>query len=111
MRRVLGLVAVTVSFLSIGAVPAVAGGPNNVVIADATGAPGTSVTRSSVLAQPTGTNELTSANIARAESHDCFGCRAVPAAFQAVFANRRPQGVTPPNVATAVNLNCTGCDT
>src|SRR5919202_2703688 len=110
MRRVLGLVAVTVSFLSIGAVPAVAGGPNNVVIADATGAPGTAVTRSSVLAQPTGTNELTSANIARAESHDCFGCRAVAAAFEAVFATGRPPAVAPANVAAAINLNCTASD-
>jgi hypothetical protein len=111
MRRVLGLVAATLSFLSIGAVPAVAGGPNNVVIAEATGPAVTSVTRSSVLAQPTGTDELTSANIARAESHDCFGCRAVAVALQAVFATGRPQVVTPANVAAAINLSCTGCDT
>ena len=111
MRRVLAVAVATLSLLSIGAVPAVAGGPDNVVIAEATGAPGTAVTRSSVLAQPTGTNELTSANVARAESHDCFGCRAVAVAFEAVFATGRPSVVTPANVATAVNLNCTGCDT
>jgi putative peptide zinc metalloprotease protein len=111
MRRVLAVVVATVSFLSAGAVPAVAGGPNNVVISDATGASGTSVTHSSVMARSTGTDELTSSNTASAESHDCFGCRAVAVAFQAVFATGRPNVVTPANIAAAVNLNCTGCDT
>jgi hypothetical protein len=110
MRRVLAVVGATLSLLTAGAGPAVAGGPNNVVIADATGAAGTSVTRSSVLAQSTGTDELTSANIARAESHECFGCRTVAVAFQAVFATGRPQVVAPANVAEAINLNCTGCE-
>ena len=111
MRRVLAVAVATLSLLSIGAAPAVAGGPDNVVVSEATGAPGTAVTHSSVLAQPTGTNELTSANIASAESHDCFGCRAVAVAFEAVFATGHPSVVKPLNVATAVNLNCTGCDT
>jgi hypothetical protein len=111
MRRVVVVLAATVTLLATGAAPATAGGPNNVVIAEATGAAGTSVTRSSVLAKPTGTNDLTSANIARAESHDCFGCRAVAVAFQAVFATGRPNVVTPANIAAAINLNCTGCDT
>lgn len=111
MRRVLAVLAATVALSATGAAPAVAGGPNNVVTADATGAAGTSVTRSGVLAQSTGTDELTSANIASAESHDCFGCRAVAVAFEAVFATGNPNVVAPANVATAVNLNCTGCDT
>jgi hypothetical protein len=111
MRRVLAVLTATVALLATGAAPALAGGPNNVVTATSTGAPGTSVAHSSVLAQPTGTDELTSANIASAESHDCFCCRAVAVAFQAVFATGQPTVVAPANVATAVNLNCTGCDT
>ena len=111
MRRVLAVAVATLSLLSISAVPAVAGGPDNVVVSEATGAAGTSVTRSSVLAQPTGTDALTSANIALAESHDCFGCRAVAVAFEAVFATGHPTVVTPENDATAVNFSCTGCDT
>ena len=86
MRRIAAVLALGIVFLVLGVVPAVAGGPNNLVSAQST-AEGTdaakSVVRTNVLASPTGTDELGSRNVAEAFSHDCTGCRAVAVAFQA----------------------------
>jgi hypothetical protein len=112
MRRFAAVVALLFALIAFGALPAVAGGPNNFVVSDATtdatGAP-TIVARSSMLAGSTGTNEVTSANVARAGAHDCTGCQAVAVAFQAVLMTGNPQVVTPRNFAIATNVNCTGC--
>ena len=114
MRRLAAVLAVTIGLLGPAAVPAVAGGPDNVVSAestvDAAGAP-TSVIRTNLRASSTGTDELTSKNIAEAFSHDCTGCRAIAVAFQAVIATGHPHTVTPRNLAAGVNLRCTGCAT
>ena len=112
MRRLILLVTLVAALLGLGALPAVAGGPNNFVVSDATvdlaGAP-TDVTNSSLVVQSTGTNELTSTNLARAHAHDCNGCQAVAIAFQAVIVTGQPHVFTPTNFAEAVNENCTGC--
>ena len=112
MRRIAAVLALGIVFLVLGVVPAVAGGPNNLVSAQST-AEGTdaakSVVRTNVLASPTGTDELGSRNVAEAFSHDCTGCRAVAVAFQAVLATGTPHTVRPENMAVAVNLRCSGC--
>ena len=112
MRRLILVLTLVTALLGLGALQAVAGGPNNVVNSDATvdlaGAP-TDVTNSSIVVQSTGTNEVTSTNVARAHAHDCTGCQAVAVAFQAVFLTGHPHVVTPTNLAEAVNDNCTGC--
>ena len=112
MRRLVAVLALTTALLGLGALPAVAGGPNNYVTSDATvdlaGAP-TFVTNSSIVVESTGTDEVTSANVARAHAHDCTGCQAVAVAFQAVFLTGHPHVVTPTNLAEAVNENCTSC--
>ena len=111
MRRLAAVFALTMAL--VGAAPvAVAGGPNNVVAsdatADATGA-ATFVARQSLVVQSTGTDALTSANVARATSHDCTGCQAIAVAFQAVLATGRPHVVAPRNLAVAENISCNTC--
>jgi hypothetical protein len=112
MRRLVALIALTTALLGLGALPAVAGGPNNYVTSDATvdaaGAP-TVVTNSNIVVESTGTDEVTSANVARAHAHDCTGCQAVAVAFQAVFLTGQPHVVAPRNLAEAVNENCNSC--
>jgi hypothetical protein len=111
-RRVLAVLVLAVALLGIAAFPAIAGGPNNVVNAEATaaldGSP-TTVNRSALQVLPTGTGELTSLNFAQSFAHDCTGCRAVAVAIQAVVAHDAPSVVTPRNFAVAANLRCTGC--
>ena len=112
MRRFIAVLAATTALLGLGSFPAVAGGPNNFVhsnsTVDAAGA-ATIVTRSSMIAGPTGTDEVTSANVARAVAHDCTGCQAIAVAFQAVLMTGNPHTVTPRNLAVAKNVSCTGC--
>jgi putative peptide zinc metalloprotease protein len=112
MRRLIAVLATTTALLGLGALPAVAGGPNNLVFsdatADATGA-ATFPTHWSMVAGPTGTDEVTSANVARAVSHDCTGCQAIAVAFQAVLMTGNPHTVTPRNIASAANVRCDGC--
>lgn len=112
MRRLIALLTLTLTLFGLGALPAVAGGPNNVVISDATAdAAGAATfdTHSSMLVGSTGTDEVTSANVARAVSHDCTGCQAIAVAFQAVLMTGDPHVVTPRNIAVAANLRCNGC--
>jgi type II secretory pathway pseudopilin PulG len=108
--RPIAVLILTVALLAGAAFPAVAGGPNNVVVANATSERPT-VIRSSLDASQTGGDEVTSANIARAESKDCTGCRAVAVALQAVLMTGNPSTVTPTNAAVALNTNCTRCAT
>jgi hypothetical protein len=112
MRRLAAILALTTALLGLGALPAVAGGPNNVVVSDATvdatGA-ATEVVHSSMVVGSTGTDEVTSANIARATAHDCTGCQAIAVAFQAVLMTGNPHVVTPRNIAVAENLSCNTC--
>src|SRR3954464_13694496 len=112
MRRLVATHTLTSALLGFGALPAVAGGPNNIVVSDATvdatGA-GTEVVHSSMVVGATGTDELTSANVARAVAHDCTGCQAIAVAFQAVFVTGNPDTVTPRNIAFAQNQSCDGC--
>jgi hypothetical protein len=112
MRRLVAVLTLTTALLGLGAFPALAGGPNNIVNSDATvdlsGAP-TDVTNSSLVIESTGTDEVTSANVARAHSHDCNGCQSVAVAFQAVIMTGNPHVVTPTNLADAANVNCDNC--
>jgi hypothetical protein len=112
VRRLIAVLSLTTALLGLGAGPAMAGGPDNFVVADATadlaGAP-TIVTRQSMVVQSTGTDELTSANVARAFAHDCTGCQAIAVAFQAVLVTGNPQVAAPRNLAVAVNLRCDTC--
>jgi hypothetical protein len=114
MRRLAAVLALTFALLSFAVLPAVAGGPNNVVLSEATaspeGAPAT-VERSSFQVLPTRTDELTSRNLAQAYSHDCTGCRAVAVALQAVIVTGDPSTVAPVNVSAAVNERCSRCAT
>jgi hypothetical protein len=112
MRRLIAVLTVSTALFGLGALPAVAGGPNNIVFSDATAAEGgaaTFDTHSSMVAMPTGTDEVTSANVARAVAHDCTGCQAVAVAFQAVLVTGNPRTVAPRNIAFANNVRCTGC--
>jgi putative peptide zinc metalloprotease protein len=112
MRRFIVVLALAIALLCLGALPAVAGGPNNLVFSDATAdanGAGTFDTHSNMVAMPTGTDEVTSANVARAMAHDCTGCQAVAVAFQAVLVTGNPRTVAPRNIAYANNVRCTGC--
>lgn len=112
MRRVIAVLTLTTALLGLGASTAAAGGPNNIVISDATAdasGAATFSTHFNMLASPTGTDEVTSENVARALSHDCTGCQAIAVAFQAVLMTGDPHVVTPLNFARAENVNCTGC--
>ena len=112
MRRLAAVFALTLALVGAAAPAAVAGGPDNIVISDstvdATGA-ATFVARQRMVVQPTGTDELDSANVARATAHDCTGCQAIAVAFQAVLATGRPHVVAPRNLADAENINCNTC--
>jgi hypothetical protein len=112
MRRFIVVLALAIALLCLGALPAVAGGPNNLVFSDATAdanGAATFDTHSNMVAVPTGTDEVTSANVARAVAHDCTGCQAVAVAFQAVLVTGDPRTVAPRNIAFANNVRCTGC--
>jgi hypothetical protein len=112
MRRFIAVLALAIPLLCLGALPAVAGGPNNLVFSDATAdanGAATFDTHSNMVAVPTGTDEVTSANVARAVAHDCTGCQAVAVAFQAVLVTGNPRTVAPRNIAYANNVRCTGC--
>ena len=112
MRRLVAILTMTAALVGLGALPAVAGGPNNFVnsdaTVDATGAP-TVVTNSNLVVQSTGTDEVTSTNVARAHAHDCTGCQAISVAFQAVLMTGHPHVVRPFNFADAANVNCNSC--
>jgi putative peptide zinc metalloprotease protein len=115
VRRLIALVTLAAALFALGAFPAMAGGPNNVVLAESTadpvsGAAGT-VVRSRVLTGSTGADVVTSTNLASAHSHDCTGCRATAVAFQAVVMTGAPHVASPRNIATAVNENCNSCVT
>jgi putative peptide zinc metalloprotease protein len=112
MRRLVAILTLTTALLGLGALPAVAGGPNNIVVSDATvdaAGAATFDTHSSMVAGSTGTDEVTSANVARAVAHDCTGCQAIAVAFQAVLTTGNPHVVTPRNIAFAENQSCNGC--
>jgi hypothetical protein len=111
MRRRMTLVlALTLALLGLAALPALAGGPNNVVNATTSGEGKVDV-RSQLQAAPTGTNDLTSANVAQAHSHDCTGCRTIAVALQAVLVTGNPSNASPQNLALAVNERCSSCTT
>jgi len=105
MRKLSALVTVFTLWL---ALPASAGGPNHVVTASPT-ADGSQIHRSSVKVGSTGTDSLTSTNLARATPHDCTGCEGIAVAFQAVIATGDPSDVRPTNAAVAANSDCTSC--
>jgi putative peptide zinc metalloprotease protein len=105
MRRVLALATTLLLCL---AMPAMAGGPNNVVLASPT-ADGAHIHRSSVQVVTTGAQSVNSTNLANATPHDCTGCEGIAAAFQVVIVTGNPDTVAPTNAAVAVNSNCTSC--
>lgn len=110
-RLLAGIVAAIVlggpAALPAGAEPA--GGANHIVSAVAS-ADNPDVTHSGLQVASVGAPTVSSANVARAISHDCTGCRAAAAAFQAVLITRNATTITPNNLAAAANVNCTGCD-
>jgi putative peptide zinc metalloprotease protein len=105
MRRVLALATTLTLWL---ALPAAAGGPNNVVSVSPT-ADGSHIHRSSVKVATTGSDTVDSSNIASATPHDCTGCEGIAVAFQAIIMTGSPSTVSPRNFAVAVNSNCTSC--
>ena len=112
MRRLTAVLTVTIALLGLGALPAVAGGPNNLASSNATAhAAGAATfdTNWSMVVGATGTDEVTSANVARAVAHDCTGCQAIAVAFQAVLVTDDADTVAPRNLALATNERCTGC--
>ena len=105
MRRVIVLVVAWTLCL---ALPATAGGPNNVVLASPT-VDGAQVHRSGVKVGSTGADSVTSSNLASATPHDCTGCEGIAVAFQAIIVTGNPSNFAPTNAAVAVNSNCTSC--
>ncbi|HTN22939.1 MAG TPA: hypothetical protein VL120_03065 [Solirubrobacteraceae bacterium] len=105
MRRVLVLAT---TFTLCLAMPAVAGGPNNVVLASPT-ADGAQFHRSSVKVGSTAAKTVDSTNLASANPHDCTGCEGIAVAYQAIIVTGDPTDVSPTNAAVAVNSNCTSC--
>jgi hypothetical protein len=85
-------------------------GPDNVVWATTTGANATDERANLQLGWYDGDN-LQSANVARADSHDCTDCRTVAVAVQTVFVTGNPTTSSPQNVALAINQNCLRCTT
>jgi hypothetical protein len=111
-RRLLAVPTLAVVFAGLATLPATAdtsGGANHVVLASVT-VDGASALRSGVQVASAGSPTVASANIARAQSQSCTGCRAAAAAFQAVFVTHNADTVAPQNAAVAVNSNCTSCD-
>jgi hypothetical protein len=112
MRRFVAILVATLTCLC-AAGPTVqaaasGGGSNNVVIANTT-ADGSQLARSGVQTASVGADTVASTNIARADAHDCAGCRSVAAAVQAIFVTGTPTTFTPSNAAAATNANCTSC--
>lgn len=105
MRRALALAATFTLWL---ALPAAAGGPNNVVTASPT-ADGAKVHKVSIKVGSTGADTVDSSNVAYAAPHDCTGCEGIAVAFQAIIMTGAPTTFTPRNYAVAINSNCTGC--
>jgi hypothetical protein len=114
VRRVIAILTFTLVLLGFAALPAVAGGPDNVVFSEATAAPDgapATVERSSLQMTLSDSGEVTSRNVAQAYSHDCTGCRAVAVALQAVIVTGDPSTVAPVNISAAVNERCSSCAT
>src|SRR3954468_10796906 len=105
MRRVLALVTTFTLWL---AIPAEAGGPNNVVNASPN-ADGVAIHRSGVQVVSTGTDNVTSTNLALAGPTGCTGCEGIAVAFQALILTGNPTVITPVNAAVAANTNCNTC--
>ena len=117
MRRLIVLISLlaVASFIFVapaGSVPSdtTAGGANHVVMAIAT-ADSPVALHSGLQVAPAGGPTVDSTNLAEAISQDCFGCKSVAVAFQAVFVIGDPNVVTPTNAAIALNLNCVSCST
>lgn len=111
-KRAVGALLATAVLAAVAALPASAepaGGANHLVSATAS-ADNPDVTRSGLQVASIGAPTVTSDNLARAVSHDCTGCRAAAAAFQAVFVTGNPPTIAPGNVAAAMNVDCTRCD-
>lgn len=105
MRRLLALVTTFTLWL---AIPAAAGGPNQVVVASPSG-DGVAVHRSGVQVVTTGADSIDSSNLALARPTNCSGCEGIAVAFQAVILTGDPSVVQPANAAVAVNTACTAC--
>jgi hypothetical protein len=85
-------------------------GPNHVVNVQSS-TPATTVARSGIQAASTGADSAAPTNLAIANAHDCTGCEARAASFQAAFLTSDPTYVSPRNVAAATTSNCDGCGT
>jgi hypothetical protein len=92
------------------AAPAAWAGPDASVTSTAPDE-GMVVQHSGVAVNLTRSDTVDSTNLAQAYSHDCTGCEAIAASFQAVIAVGHPSNVVPQNVALAVNSSCTSCRT
>jgi hypothetical protein len=110
MRRIAIAFMTALMLMFTAGAQAVAGGPDNVVWSKTTGTQAVDEGSSLKVGSYAG-DDLTSANVARAESSDCTDCRTVAVAIQAVFATRNPSTVEPTNAAIALNQNCTRCTT
>jgi putative peptide zinc metalloprotease protein len=105
MRRVIALAATFTLWL---ALPASAGGPNNVVVSSPS-SDGAKIHRVSIKVGSTGSDTVDSSNVAYAAPHDCTGCEGIAVAFQAIIMTGKPTTFTPKNYAVAINTSCTGC--
>lgn len=92
------------------AVPASAGGADNVVVAQNT-TDGNAFARSGVMVAYNPSDSVTNANLAIANGHDCTGCRTVSVAMQVVIVESYPSDYEPQNAASAANGGCDGCQT
>ena len=113
MRTTIAALVSAAALLACGAPLAAAdgaqgGGADQVVMASTT-AGNQTLERSALNAVSFGGDTLNNSNLARADAHDCTGCRSVAVSVQAVFATGHPHVVTPHNFAVATNENCTSC--
>ena len=94
MRRTLIALTTALFLMLATGAQAAGGGPDNVVWSKTTGASAVDEGSSLKVGSYSG-DDLTSANVARAESTDCSDCRTAAVAIQAVFATGNPSTVEP----------------
>lgn len=114
MKRTLLTVMATALCLAVTPVAAAGaadptGGANNVVMATTSSPDYSELDRSGLQVAQIGGPTVSSTNLARADAHDCTGCRSVAVAFQTVFVTRGATTATPTNAAVATTGGCVSC--
>jgi hypothetical protein len=107
-RRILTLVFAAILALAVAAMPASAGGGNNIVIVDNETA-GQTLVDTSTQVIPVPMDAVTSSNIAIAINANCVGCHSTAVAVQILIVRGTPSNFQPGNAAAAANGGCDSC--